>query len=91
MAFRGFYIGRENMGAPPEQINDYFFQEVVAKFIIWNACKKSVYSQEKFVGNTKVTITAYSIYVIKSLMDRESLDFNYPKIWEQPVSQCPLS
>lgn len=82
MAFRGFAQSIEKIWEhSPEQINDYFFQEVVAKFIIWNACKKSVYSQEKFVGNTKATITAYSIYVIKSLMDRESLDFNYPKIW----------
>lgn len=82
IAFRGFAQSIEKIWEKsPEQINDYFFQELVAKFIIWEACKKAVYKQEEFVGNTKATLTAYTIYVIKALIDKEKLEFNYSKIW----------
>lgn len=82
IAFRGFAQSIDKIWEKSsEQVNDYFFQELVAKIITWNACKRAVYDQEEFVGNTKATITAYTIHVIKALMDKEKLDFNYPKIW----------
>ncbi|MEK6199310.1 MAG: AIPR family protein [Psychrobacter sp.] len=82
IAFRGFAQSIDKIWEKStEQVNDYFFQELVAKIIIWNACKRAVYDQEEFVGNTKATITAYTVYVIKALMDNEKLEFNYPKIW----------
>lgn len=82
IAFRGFAQSIDKIWEKsPEQVNDYFFQELVAKIIIWNACKRAVYDQEEFVGNTKATITAYTLYVIKALIDKEKLEFNYPKIW----------
>lgn len=82
IAFRGFAQSIDKIWEKsPEQVNDYFFQEQVAKIIIWNACKRAVYDQEDFVGNTKATITAYTVYVIKALMDKANLEFNYPKIW----------
>lgn len=83
IAFREFAKSIEKVwDSNPETINDYFFKETVAKFIIWNACKKAVYKQEEFVGNTKATITAYTIYILKALMDKQDLEFNYPKIWQ---------
>lgn len=82
IAFRGFAQSIDTIWEKsPEQVNDYFFQELVAKIIIWNACKRVVYGQDKFVGNTKATITAYTIYVIKALIDKEELELNYPRIW----------
>lgn len=83
IAFSGFAQLIEKIwDSQPDTVNDYFFKELVAKFIIWNACKKAVYKQEEFVGNTKATLTAYTIYVLKALMDKQGLEFNYPKIWQ---------
>lgn len=84
IAFREFAKSIEGIwNKAPESINEYFFKETVAKFIIWQACKKAVYKQEEFIGNTKATMTAYTIYVIKSLMDKQGLEFNYPKVWQE--------
>jgi hypothetical protein len=81
-AFKGFAESIEKMwDQSSELVNEYFFQELVAKFIIWAACKKAVYSQDNFVGNTKATITAYTLHIIKTLMKKQKLEFNYPKIW----------
>ncbi|MGP9691237.1 AIPR family protein [Psychrobacter sp. AOP30-A2-5] len=83
IAFSGFAQLIEKIwDSQPDTVNDYFFKELVAKFIIWNACKKAVYKQEEFVGNTKATLTAYTIHVLKALMDKQGLEFNYPKIWQ---------
>ena len=83
IAFRGFAQLIENIwDNNPETVNEYFFKELVAKFIIWQACKQAVYKQEEFVGNTKATLTAYTIYIIKALMDKQCIEFNYPKIWQ---------
>jgi len=83
IAFRGFAQLIEKIwDNNPETINEYFFKELVAKFIIWQACKKAVYKQEAFVGNTKATLTAYTIYILKALMDKQGLEFNYTKIWQ---------
>lgn len=83
IAFNGFAQSIEKVwNNNPETINEYFFKELVAKFIIWQACKKSVYKQEEFVGNTKATLTAYTIYIIKALMDKQGFEFNYPKVWQ---------
>src|SRR5690606_34430465 len=84
IAFNGFAQSIEKVwDSNPEAINEYFFKELVAKFIIWQACKKAVYKQDDFVGNTKATLTAYTIYILKALMDKQDLDFNYPKIWQE--------
>lgn len=83
IAFNGFAQSIEKIwDNSPETINEYFFKELVAKFIIWQGCKNAVYKQEDFVGNTKATLTAYTIYVLKALMDKQGLEFNYPKIWQ---------
>ena len=83
IAFNGFAQSIEKVwDNNPETINEYFFKELVAKFIIWQVCKKAVYKQEEFVGNTKATLTAYTIYILKALMDKQSLEFNYPKVWQ---------
>lgn len=88
IAFNGFAQSIEKIwDNNPETINDYFFKELVAKFVIWQACKKAVYKREEFVGNTKATLTAYTIYILKALMDKQDIEFNYPKVWqEQAVS-----
>ena len=84
IAFNGFAQSIEKVwDNNSETINDYFFKELVAKFVIWHACKKAVYKQDDFVGNTKATLTAYTIYILKALMDKQDLDFNYPKIWQE--------
>ena len=84
IAFNGFAQSIEKIwDNNPETINEYFFKELVAKFIIWQACKKAVYKREEFVGNTKATLTAYTIYILKALMDKQDLEFNYPKVWQE--------
>ena len=84
IAFNGFAQSIEKIwDNNPETINEYFFKELVAKFIIWQACKKAVYKREEFVGNTKATLTAYTIYILKALMDKQDLELNYPKVWQE--------
>ncbi|MGP9687760.1 AIPR family protein [Psychrobacter sp. AOP22-C1-C5] len=84
IAFNGFAQSIEKIwDNNPETINEYFFKELVAKFVIWQACKNAVYKREEFVGNTKATLTAYTIYILKALMDKQDLDFNYPKVWQE--------
>lgn len=84
IAFNGFAQSIEKIwDNNPETINEYFFKELVAKFVIWQACKKAVYKREEFVGNTKATLTAYTIYILKALMDKQDLEFNYPKVWQE--------
>lgn len=84
IAFNGFAQSIEKIwDNNPEAINEYFFKELIAKFIIWQGCKKAVYKREEFVGNTKATLTAYTIYILKALMDKQDLEFNYPKIWQE--------
>ncbi len=63
-------------------INDNFFKEIIVKFIVWKSCKDVVYKQD-FVGNTKATIHAYTISIIKWMMDNEHLHFDYEKIWQK--------
>ncbi len=84
IAFNGFAQLIEKIwDNNPETINEYFFKELVAKFVIWQACKKAVYKREEFVGNTKATLTAYTIYILQALMDKQDLEFNYPKVWQE--------
>lgn len=84
IAFNGFAQSIEKIwDNNPETINEYFFKELVVKFVIWQACKKAVYKREEFVGNTKATLTAYTIYILKALMDKQDLEFNYPKVWQE--------
>lgn len=92
IAFREFAKLIEKIWNDKEEaVNDYFFKELVAKFIIWQACQKIVYRQDKFIGNTKATLTAYTIYVIKEIIDKHNLDFNYQKIWlDQAVDHIYL-
>lgn len=86
IAFNGFAQSIEKIwDNNPETINEYFFKELVAKFVIWHASKKTVYKREEFVGNTKATLTAYTIYILKALMDKQDLEFNYPKVWQEQV------
>lgn len=69
-------------------INEDFFEATIAKMILWQACKKIVYANKSFIGNTKATITAYTLHVIVQIINSLELDFNYQKIWQsQSVNQ----
>lgn len=69
-------------------INENFYESTIAKLIIWQACKKIVYDNDNFVGNTKATITAYTLHVIIKMISSFGSDFDYRRIWQaQTVNQ----
>lgn len=69
-------------------INEDFYQTTIAIIILWLSCKKVVYDNDEFIGNTKATITAYTLHVIINLIKSLDLNFNYQRIWQyQEVNQ----
>ena len=64
-----------------EVLGDLFYKDMIAKHIVYQACKKIVYANNDFMGNTKATITAYTLSVLVSLMKKLGREFDLTRIW----------
>lgn len=62
-------------------LDDLFYKDMIAKHIAYQACKNVVYDNNDFMGNTKATITAYTLSVLVSLLKKHNKIFDFSRIW----------
>lgn len=80
-------IGRE-WTKNPDDFNENFFREAIAKAIIFRATEKLVTEQPWYLGGYRANIVAYAISKIAHDVETLGLSVNFDRVWKaQAVSE----
>ena len=81
-------IGRE-WDKAPNKFNDYYFQRVVARALIFRHTERLVSSQSWYDGGYRANIVAYAIALIKKCSEIRNKSVDFIRVWnEQAVPEA---
>ncbi len=87
IAFRAFAGDIQKIWEEKEgEFNDEYFKQTISQMIAWQACKKVVYKNKDFLGNTKAIVSAYTVAVFSELIKDRYLELDYNKIWRDQMT-----